>query len=251
MAQQVFDKSWPLGKNGASELIPGGAILQTRDGKDEPITLSASFQLGEGGLFLPTDKDNPLEVRVRELEKLIGEIATSPAANTVQARLKTLADRLGEAVAEPDEHTLLARIAQLEIELSEIKGVLTDGTQKVTLTGQIEVLAEISTTTNIPANSVLELVPRGLHGHFRELRASVYMQAETSTGSFTVRLRLLQPHSDFNAPFGYAELVTINNGYRGYGRTQEIVSPRWCVEIVNQNDFEATLVSAVVMGVKG
>lgn len=68
MAQQIFDKHWPLGKNGANELIPGAAILQTRDGKDEPITLAASFQIGESGLFLPTSKDNPLEVRVRQLE---------------------------------------------------------------------------------------------------------------------------------------------------------------------------------------
>lgn len=137
MAQQVFDKSWPLGKNGASELIPGGAILQTRDGKDEPITLSASFQLGEGGLFLPTDKDNPLEVRVRELEKLIGEIAANPTANTVQARLKALADRLGEAVASPSEHTLLARLAALEEDLGEIKAALESGDAKVTLTGHV------------------------------------------------------------------------------------------------------------------
>lgn len=137
MAQQVFDKSWPLGKNGASELIPGGAILQTRDGKDEPITLSASFQLGEGGLFLPTDKDNPLETRVRELEKLIGEIAANPTPNTLQARLKELADRLGEAVASPNEHTLLARLKAVEEELEAVKDALTSGDAKVTLTGHL------------------------------------------------------------------------------------------------------------------
>lgn len=137
MAQQIFDKHWPLGKNGANELIPGAAILQTRDGKDEPITLSASFQLGEGGLFLPTGKDNPLETRVRELERLIGEIAATPTPNTLQARLKEIADRLGEAVASPNEHTLLARLKAVEEELEAVKDALTSGDAKVTLTGQL------------------------------------------------------------------------------------------------------------------
>jgi len=137
MAQQIFDKHWPLGKNGANELIPGAAILQTRDGKDEPITLAANFQTSESGLFLPTGKDNPLETRVRELERLIGEIAATPTPNTLQARLKEIADRLGEAVASPNEHTLLARLKAVEEELEAVKDALTSGDAKVTLTGTL------------------------------------------------------------------------------------------------------------------
>lgn len=141
MAQQIFDKHWPLGKNGANELIPGAAILQTRDGKDEPITLAANFQTSESGLFLPTGKDNPLETRVRELERLIGEIAATPTPNTLQARLKEIADRLGEAVASPNEHTLLARLKAVEEELEAVKDALTSGDAKVTLTGRINDIA--------------------------------------------------------------------------------------------------------------
>lgn len=75
MSQQIFDKHWPLAKNGANELIPGAAILQTRDDKDEPITLAAAVQWDESsGLFLPTHKENPLEVRVRELEAKLDEL---------------------------------------------------------------------------------------------------------------------------------------------------------------------------------
>src|SRR5690606_38917624 len=55
--------------------IPGAAILQTRDDKDEPITLAAAVQWDESsGLFLPTHKENPLEVRVRELEAKLDEL---------------------------------------------------------------------------------------------------------------------------------------------------------------------------------
>src|SRR5690606_17663423 len=53
----------------------GAAILQTRDDKDEPITLAAAVQWDESsGLFLPTHKENPLEVRVRELEAKLDEL---------------------------------------------------------------------------------------------------------------------------------------------------------------------------------
>lgn len=79
MAQQRFiDKSWPLGLNGAGELIPGAAILQERDGKDEPITPIGHMVFdptkGEGGLWVPVDQSNPLEVRVRQLESKIDEL---------------------------------------------------------------------------------------------------------------------------------------------------------------------------------
>lgn len=143
MSQQIFNQWSPVVKahdeNNQEAYIPfAGIHAQSRDGKDEIILGASNMQWDESSKgYLPTNKDNPLETRVRELEKLIGEITANPAANTLQDRLKVLADRLGEAVAEPSEHTLLARVRQLEQELAGIKSTLTDGTQKVTLTGQI------------------------------------------------------------------------------------------------------------------
>lgn len=104
MAQQIFDKHWPLGKNGANELIPGAAILQTRDGKDEPITLAASFQIGESGLFLPTSKDNPLEVRVRQLEAELQQLRQLLQNGDAQV---TLTGQFGNDVIRREHTTLV------------------------------------------------------------------------------------------------------------------------------------------------
>src|SRR5690606_9951946 len=63
MSQQVFDKYWPLGNASAQEAIPGTAILQTRDGKDEPINLAGAMVWDAGSsLWVPVSENNPLPI---------------------------------------------------------------------------------------------------------------------------------------------------------------------------------------------
>lgn len=87
MSQQVFnDKYWPLALRGAGDLRPGVAILQTRDGKDEPITLGANMVWDDDvELFVPVSKDNPLPVEATfkgslpEGDKTIGNVGLAGA----------------------------------------------------------------------------------------------------------------------------------------------------------------------------
>jgi len=63
MAQQVFSQFWPLGQSSPTESIPGAAILQTRDGKDEPITLAGNMVFDStSGLWVPVSQANRLPV---------------------------------------------------------------------------------------------------------------------------------------------------------------------------------------------
>lgn len=61
MAQQDFPYYWPLGFATAGEKIPGAAILQRRDGKDEPITLAGNM-VWTGSMWVPVSDQNRLPV---------------------------------------------------------------------------------------------------------------------------------------------------------------------------------------------
>lgn len=61
MAVVDSDLYWPRGRVSENEKIPGTAILQQRDGKDEPITLAGNMVL-VGNLWVPVSAANRLPV---------------------------------------------------------------------------------------------------------------------------------------------------------------------------------------------
>lgn len=130
MSQQIFNKHWPLAKNGANELIPGAAILQTRDDKDEPITLAAAVQWDESsGLFLPTHKENPLEVRVRELEAKLDELKQTIESGVqlkgqlqIMDRIAGIVHELGQGETYKTERPLNASMIQSDIATIVVSG---------------------------------------------------------------------------------------------------------------------------------
>lgn len=74
MAQQDFTgKFWPIANANASEVVPGAAILQTRNGLDEPITLAGNMVFDSvSGLWVPVSEANPLPTKAT----LTGQRAT-------------------------------------------------------------------------------------------------------------------------------------------------------------------------------
>jgi len=97
MAQQVFPQWSPVVKahnEDQQEVYIPAAIIhaQTRDGKDELIVGAANMQKDDvTGLYLPTDKDFPLEARVRHLEELIGKLDASKETDPDAASATLLA----------------------------------------------------------------------------------------------------------------------------------------------------------------
>src|SRR5690606_11549509 len=97
MAQQVFPQWSPVVKahnEDQQEVYIPVAIIhaQTRDGKDELIVGAANMQKDDvTGLYLPTDKDFPLEARVRHLEALIGKLDASKQTDPDAASATLLA----------------------------------------------------------------------------------------------------------------------------------------------------------------
>lgn len=124
MAQQVFPQWSPVVKahneNQQEVYIPAAIIhAQTRDGKDELIVGAANMQKDDAtGLYLPTNKDFPLEARVRHLEALIGKL-----------------DESKETDPDAASATLLALLRGLLTGLNTVVGTVDNGAAKVTLTG--------------------------------------------------------------------------------------------------------------------
>src|SRR5690606_24409983 len=119
------------------------------------------------------------------LERLIsdlgasGDAAAAPgAAGSVNAKLRRITADLADVLARlntdlptrASEQTLV----QVRDALSALAGTVDAGAQKVTLTGRVEVLAELE-NVDVPANSIVDIVPRGIRSGYTELRGGFYV----------------------------------------------------------------------------
>lgn len=132
MSQKVFDKYLPQGKASEAESIPFvGIDMQTRDGDDEVIVGAANMQKDDvTGLYLPTDKDFPLEARVRHLEALIGKLDASKETDPDAASA-----------------TLLALLRGLLATIAAIKG--NDGIKKIADAVTVDGLNALATESTL------------------------------------------------------------------------------------------------------
>lgn len=139
MSQVVHDKYAQMVKVSDTEMIPAAIIsAQTRDGEDELVMGSANMQKDPvTGLYLPTDKDFPLEARVRELEKLIGEITENPTTHTVQHRLKQIEAEL-KAIKDID----FAKDKSVEDVVAKLEDVLGRLDQTLDVAGEVDVSSD-------------------------------------------------------------------------------------------------------------
>src|SRR5690606_3083875 len=123
------------------------------------------------------------------------------------------------------------------------------GQAEVTISGRIEVLAELE-HVHVPANSIVDIVPRDRRIGYTELRGGFYVNGAVR-GNYELRIRNLQPPGNALHPYSFRTIVALENDYWGSGRSLGIESVRWGVEFRNLNDFDITLRSVVVMGVRG
>src|SRR5690606_11356754 len=104
---------------------------QTRDGKDELIVGAANMQNDDvTGLYLPTNKDFPLEARVRHLEALIGKLDASKETDPDAASA-----------------TLLALLRGLLATIAAIKG--NDGIKKIADAVTVDGLNALATESTL------------------------------------------------------------------------------------------------------
>lgn len=260
MAQQVFPQWSPVVKahnEDQQEVYIPAAIIhaQTRDGKDELIVGAANMQFDpETGDYLPTHAGNPVEVRARALETLLQTLGKEETLALVKAALDVLVSK--DFATQTTLAAVLEKLADLATE-STLDGVksavdalastVDAGAQKVTLSGRIVELA-FGGPLEVTAGSSVDIVLWDYRPDIVQIRAGLVFSSAYA-GNYRLVLRESALASSAGT-FRTGDILQINNGIRGTGSI-EVMTPRWSVSVVNQNEFDATIYRYSIMGVVG
>jgi len=188
-------------------------------------------------------------------EATLGQILSALAPLATESTLSSLAS----AVAK--ETTLAQVLSALGVLATEttLGGVKTAvdvlagtvdtqaGVQKVTLSGQVVELA-FGGPLEVTAGSSVDIVPWDYRPDIVQIRAGLVFSS-AYTGNYRLVLRESALASSAGT-FRTGDILQINNGIRGTGSI-EVMTPRWSVSVVNQNEFDATIYRYSIMGVVG
>lgn len=226
----------------------------------------------------PISDTNKLPVRAADLETLIGALNDSAVTNPDAASASMLALLRGmlatfgkettlaavkaaaESLAQEDfatETTLAALLSAVgnlatEATLSGVKsavdtlaGTVADGAQKVTLSGQIEVLYEDAVSTITAGSSVAVVAKRPTE--FKEVRGGIAVTFATR-GDW--RLYVVHMHASSGNNFGSEDLVRLSDNQLGGSGAKNILSSHFEVRVLNNNSFDAGVYRVSILGVR-
>lgn len=118
---------------------------------------------------------------------------------------------------------------------------------KVALTGQVVEIA-FGGPLEVTAGSSVDIVPWDYRLGIVQIRAGLVFSSAYA-GNYRLVLRESALASSAGT-FRTGDILQINNGIRGTGSI-EVMTPRWSVSVVNQNEFDATIYRYSIMGVVG
>lgn len=270
-------RSWPTGKGPDDTSIPGAAWLELLDGQAFPV-VGAGVMVRDGNVWTPASSSNPLHTSDAALASLIGALNAAKETNPDAASASMLALLRGmlatfgkettlaavkaaaESLAQEDfatETTLAALLSAVgnlatEATLSGVKsavdtlaGTVADGAQKVTLSGQIEVLYEDAVSTITAGSSVAVVAKRPTE--FKEVRGGIAVTFATR-GDW--RLYVVHMHASSGNNFGSEDLVRLSDNQLGGSGAKNLLSSHFEVRVLNNNSFDAGLYRVSILGVR-
>lgn len=255
MAQKIWTEYFQIGNASAEEAIPGAIIhMQTRDGNDEALTGAVNMQWDDNaGLFLPTDKDNPLEARVRHLEALVGALNATKETNPDAASATLLALLRGLMATGATESTL----GSVKTAAEALAGTVDSGVLKTTLTGSdvnpvnvrdTDLLELVRTHENLVVAAGASVVASTSTFQARQVGCALLVKGDSNvTVSVKIRWRLAGATMGVRGEKTLIDNIPTLNLRLASEEVVRLITPEWNWNITNHSSEEATFDVYVIL----